>query len=163
MPRILTPVAFAALLAASSATAFAQSAMPTTATPATSRPAATATVHSAAPAGQMMPGQVRFSDMDGATVYDSQDKNVGDIKDLVLDQDGRVAVVVLDVGSFLGIGGKNVAVALDDLKMTSNEKGKPKFSVGMTRDQLKQAEAFDLTPKNAATGSSTPPANPPRR
>jgi sporulation protein YlmC with PRC-barrel domain len=111
-----------------------------------------------APVTRLTPGQIRFSDLNGATVYDSEARNIGDVKDVVLDRDGRVAAVVLDVGSFLGIGGKLVAVSLNDIK-TATDNGKLRFSVNMTKEQLKSAQAYDLNPKNTtSTGTSTPPS-----
>src|SRR5436305_781243 len=47
-------------------------------------------------ANRPLPGQMRLSEMTGAAVYDNQDKNVGSIKDIILDPDGRVAAVVLN-------------------------------------------------------------------
>jgi sporulation protein YlmC with PRC-barrel domain len=105
----------------------------------------------------MLPGQIRLTQMNGATVYDPQNQKIGDVKDVILDRNGRVAEVVLDVGAFLGMGGKLVAVSMNDIKTTFDDNNKPKFSVDMTKDQLKSAQAFDLNEKNAATGSSTPP------
>ena len=95
--------------------------------------------------------------MDGATVYDAQGKNIGDVKDIILDKQGKVAAVVLDVGSFLGMGGKFVALSMNDIKVDFDNNNKPKFSVNMTKDQLKAAQAFDLSEKTATTGSSTAP------
>ena len=43
--------------------------------------------------------EVRASKMIGSTVYDLQNRNIGKVKDLVLNKDGAVDVVVLDVGS----------------------------------------------------------------
>src|SRR5881275_2339908 len=89
-----------------------------------------------APAGKvtathLQPGQIRATQMDGSTVYDTQNQKVGDIKDIILDRDGKVAAVVLDVGAFLGIGGTNVAVSMNDLKITqdNNNSNKPRFTV----------------------------------
>jgi len=104
-----------------------------------------------------MPGQIRATQMDGATVYDAQGKNIGDIKDMILDKEGKVTAVVLDVGSFLGMGGKHVAVGMNDMKVDFDNNNKPKFSINMTKDQLKAAQAFDLNEKTATTGSSTAP------
>src|SRR2546421_12608691 len=107
--------AFAVLLAASMPMAYAQ----TTTTPA-SPPAATgttATTHTSVGTNRIMPGQIRATQMDGATVHDAQGKNIGDVKDIILDKQGKVAAVVLDVGSFLGMGGKYVAVSMNDIKV----------------------------------------------
>src|SRR5205807_362886 len=110
---------------------------------------------------QLQPGQIRATQMDGSTVYDAQNQKVGDIKDIILDRDGKVAAVVLDVGAFLGIGGKNVAIGMSDLKITQNDNNKPRFTVDMTKDQLKSAQAYDLNgpSRNSSSGSTTAPSS----
>jgi sporulation protein YlmC with PRC-barrel domain len=162
--------AFAFMLAASMPIAYAQTTT-TTSPPATTGtatatpPSSATTVHTSVPANHIMPGQIRATQMDGSTVYDAQGKNIGTVKDIILDKQGKVAAVVLDVGSFLGMGGKHVAVAMNDLKIDFDNNNKPKFSVDMTKDQLKAAQAFDLSEKTATTGSSTAPGSrtvPPR-
>jgi sporulation protein YlmC with PRC-barrel domain len=128
-------------------------------------PTGATTVHISVPANHIMPGQIRATQMDGSTVYDAQGKDIGNIKDIILDKQGKVAAVVLDVGSFLGLGGKHVAVAMNDLKVDFDNNNRPKFSVDMTKDQLKAAQGFDLSEKTATTGSSTAPGSrtvPPR-
>jgi sporulation protein YlmC with PRC-barrel domain len=154
MSRKTMCAAIAALLAASTPLAFAQ----TTSTPSGSdqrTPAAEAPARTMA--NHLMPGQIRFSDMNGATVRDGQNKDLGDVKDVVLDRDGRVAAVVLDVGAVLGIGGKNVAVPMSALKVATDRDGKPYFATNMTEDQLKSAQAYELTPATPSSGSSTEP------
>ena len=145
--------AFAVILAASMPMAYGADTPNTAATP----PTTATTVHTSVPTNHIMPGQIRTTQMDGATVYDAQGKNIGDVKDIILDKQGKVAAVVLDVGSFLGMGGKHVAISMNDMKVDFDNNNKPKFSVDMTKDQLKAAQAFDLSEKTATTGSSTAP------
>ena len=152
MSRTTMTAAFAVILAASMPIAYAADTN-TAATP----PTVTTTVHTSVPVNHIMPGQIRATQMDGATVYDAQGKNIGDIEDMILDKQGKVAAVVLDVGSFLGMGGKHVAMSMNDIKVDFDNNNKPKFSVDMTKDQLKAAQAFDLNEKTATTGSSTAP------
>ncbi len=59
---------------------------------------------------QQQPNHWRADKMIGLTVYDSQNQNVGDIKEILLDRSGTAQAVVIGVGGFLGIGEKNVAV-----------------------------------------------------
>jgi len=126
--------------------------------------AASLPVYAQAPAHvtatEVQPGQIRTTQMDGATVYDTHNQKVGDVKDIILDRDGKVASVILDVGAFLGMGGKYVAVSMNDIKITNdNNSSRPRFTVDMTKDQLKAAQAFDLNGnKNARTGTSSAPA-----
>jgi sporulation protein YlmC with PRC-barrel domain len=146
--------AFAVILAASMPMAYgADTPSTTTATP----PTSATTVHTSVSTNHIMAGQIRVTQMDGATVHDAQGKNIGDVKDIILDKQGKVAAVVLDVGSFLGMGGKLVAISMNDMKVDFDSNNKPKFSVDMTKDQLKAAQAFDLSEKTATTGSSTAP------
>src|SRR6185503_10143126 len=128
MSRTTMTAAFAVILAASMPMAYAAD-NPTAATP----PTSATTVHTGVPANHIMPGQIRATQMDGATMYDAQGKNIGDVKDIVLDKGGKVVAVVLDVGSFLGMGGKHVAVSMNDIKIDFDNNNKPKFSVDMTK------------------------------
>jgi sporulation protein YlmC with PRC-barrel domain len=94
--------------------------------------------------------QIRASKMIGSSVYDVQNRNIGKVRDLVLDKDGKIAAVVVDVGTFLGMGGKLVAIGLNDIKTDNN-----RLTLDMTKDQLKAAPAFKYR-DTESTGSSTP-------
>lgn len=164
MSGTTTTAALAAILALATPVVLAQTA--TAPTTATAQGAPAAAAQSAAPAipsgNRLLPREVRFTDMSGAPVYDSNNKNLGKIEEVVFERNGRVAAIVLDVGAFLGIGGKHVAVSLHDLRITSDDTGKPRFQVDLTKDQLKGAQTFDLSPRDASTGNSGAPAGPPR-
>ena len=66
-----------------------------------------------------------------------QNQSIGSVKDVLLDRSGKVDTVVLDVGSFLGMGGKYVGVALADIKMDND-----RLTLDRSRDQLKAAPEF---------------------
>ena len=53
-------------------------------------------------------------------VYNAQNEKVGDIKELMLDKNGKITGVAIGVGGFLGMGERDVAVKFDQLKW-SNE------------------------------------------
>ena len=156
-----TMTAALALLLAAGSPAYAQ---PSSSTASSSSSTSASTSSAPAPrvaATQLQPGQLRATQMDGATVYDARNQKVGEVKDIILDKDGKVAAVVLDVGAFLGIGGKYVAVGMNDLKITEDNNNKPRFAVDMTKEQLKAAQAYDLNApsRNTSSGSTTAPAN----
>lgn len=88
-------------------------------------------------------GELRAGQLIGSTVYDVQNQNIGSVKDIVLDHNGRVSAVVLDVGSFLGVGGKYISVSLNDLK-TDNDR----LTLNRTKEQLQQAPTYPLQNKN---------------
>lgn len=56
------------------------------------------------------------SDLVGQSVQNQQGEALGDINNIVVNQDGRVVGVVIGVGGFLGIGEKDVAVSHDALE-----------------------------------------------
>ena len=84
-------------------------------------------------------GELRASQLIGSTVYDVQNRNIGSVKDIVLDRDGKVRAVVVDVGAFLGVGGKYVAVDLTDLKTDNN-----RLTLTRSKEQLQAAQSYQL-------------------
>src|SRR5947209_9752283 len=91
----------------------------------------------------IQPNQMRASKMIGSAVYDVQNRDIGKVRDLIVDKDGKIDLVVVDVGSFLGIGGKNVAVKLSDLKTDNN-----RLTLDRTKEQLQQMANYSLEDRN---------------
>ncbi len=86
------------------------------------------------------------SDVYHAGVYDKDNNKIGSISDLVLDSSGQIKMAVIGVGGFLGIGQKDVAVPFKDLKVAQRD-GKEELTLDRTKDQLKDAPAYDKTAK----------------
>ena len=84
-------------------------------------------------------GDLRASQLIGSPVYDVQNRNIGSVKDLVLDHNGQIHAVVLDVGAFLGVGGKYVAVNLDDIKTDHD-----RLTLNRTKEDLQAAQSYQL-------------------
>lgn len=61
-------------------------------------------------------GAWRVSDLEGKNVEDAAGENIGSITDVLVDEEGEVIAVLVGVGGFLGIGRKDVAVAMDALE-----------------------------------------------
>lgn len=61
-------------------------------------------------------GNWRASKLMGLDVYNEANEKLGDINELILDKNGKVAAVVIGVGGFLGMGEHDVAVSMDKLK-----------------------------------------------
>ncbi|SDO71650.1 PRC-barrel domain-containing protein [Lutimaribacter pacificus] len=73
----------------------------------------------------------------GAKVYGSAEDWVGEVSDIVLASDGSVEAVVIDVGGFLGIGEKPVALRLSDIDILRSETGEDvRVHVPMTEEEL---------------------------
>ena len=82
----------------------------------------------------------------GLDVYNNDNKNVGQIKDIALNQQGRAQAYILSVGGFLGMGEHYVAVNPSEVKVSYNDTDK-KWHAAMnaTADQLKAAPEFKYT------------------
>lgn len=144
MSKLSTAATFAAILAAVSPAAWAQS----SATPQTR----TETAGAVSETG-IQPDQIRASKMLGSTVYDMQNRSIGKVQDLVLDKAGNVDEVVIDIGSFLGMGGKDIAVKISDIKTDNN-----RLTLDRTKEQLQQMASYRLEDQNTGAGTSTSPA-----
>lgn len=79
--------------------------------------------------------------------------DVGTVADALISQQGDVVVLVVDVGGFLGIGAKAVAIPMDRLSIRPVEDGGGesafptgdapfRITVDLTREQLEDAPAF---------------------
>ena len=59
----------------------------------------------------------------GYRVHDDTGKELGRIVDVLVDAEGRVRGVVVDVGGFLGVGSRKVAIAWRALTFSSGKDG----------------------------------------
>ena len=71
-----------------------------------------------------------------ATIYDADDNKVGSVSHV--HGSGAGSQVVIDVGGFLGIGAKAVAVPASQLDFMRDEDGDVHAVTNWTKDQLKK-------------------------
>ena len=89
------------------------------------------------------PGKIRSQDLVGTTVYGANDASVGEVGDIVLTKDGKIDAIIIDVGGFLGVGKKEVAVGMEKLQFVEDKNGKRYLYTNFTKDQLKAQPAYD--------------------
>lgn len=77
------------------------------------------------------PAELNDTNLQGATVYDADNKTVGTISHV--QHMGADTIAILDVGGFLGIGAKPVALPLAALDVMSDEEGTVHAITRMTR------------------------------
>jgi sporulation protein YlmC with PRC-barrel domain len=70
------------------------------------------------------PHQWRASKLIGLDVYGSDNEKIGDVSEILVDIDGR-EVVVLSVGGFLGIAGREVAVPFTAIEWRYGDAPRP--------------------------------------
>jgi hypothetical protein len=93
----------------------------------------------------------------GAPVYDGKAKdsnNLGNIKDLVVDENGTVVAVVVGVGGFLGLGEKQVAVDFHALQFVIADDNTERYVLQTTKDELTNAPDFKTVDDSPASSSA---------
>jgi len=149
-------LALAALVSiAAAGTAMAQTAPAT----GTAAPATTATTTTAAPAAAAggdfvtltpptaggMPSYFRTGMLDDEDVYGANNEKIGEIDDFVLNADGSVNAVIMEVGGFLGVGEKDVLVRWQALQFAMEGDDMRVTAPSLTRETLTAAPDTDLT------------------
>ena len=67
----------------------------------------------------------RASKLMGVSVYDPENKKIGDIKEVMLGHDGSAKSVVIGMGGFLGMGTKDIAVPFSALQWKTENRQVP--------------------------------------
>ncbi len=88
-------------------------------------------------AGQMADFSVMTAtDLVGKRVIGQNGEDVGEISAVSLGADNKIVGAVVDVGGFLGMGEKPVALDATMLTMTPDANGEMQFHIAMTQEQL---------------------------
>ncbi|WP_332065989.1 PRC-barrel domain-containing protein [Bartonella sp. CB189] len=80
------------------------------------------------------------SSLIGAHVYNMENQNIGEVKDIIL-RENNITGIVVAVGGFLGLGESYVVVSPETIQMT-NDYGKWRLMTNATKDSLKHAPTF---------------------
>ena len=102
-------------------------------------------------------------------VYDPGDNKIGEIKDVLVDRDGKITALIVAAGGFLGVGEKDVAVPFNAVQVTSKDNNKWYLVMNSTKDALKSAKGFKYDrdamtwmPEDAPATTGTPATRPNR-
>ncbi|MBI1981049.1 MAG: PRC-barrel domain-containing protein [Methylocystis sp.] len=81
-------------------------------------------------------------------VYDANEKKVGVITDMLF-SGGEINAIMLDVGGFLGIGAKHVAIPAEAITITEKN-NKSWLTINTTKDVVKKATGYKFDAKEHA-------------
>jgi sporulation protein YlmC with PRC-barrel domain len=104
-------------------------------------------------------GEMRASKLIGTSVKNSAGETIGDVNDVVLGKDGKVAAVVIGVGGFLGLGERQVAVKFESLGLNMGADQKTVATLNATKDSLSAAPEWKWSAegRSGTTGTGTKP------
>ena len=80
------------------------------------------------------PTELNQTNLEGAKIYDRDDATVGKVSHI---HDGPNPQVIVDVGGFLGIGTKPVALPMAQLDFMRDENGAVHATTDMSKDEVK--------------------------
>lgn len=82
--------------------------------------------------------ELTTEDLTGAVVFDAQMKDIGEVGELYVSNDGQLTGAELDIGGFLGIGEDHVRVDMESLNIQRDaEAGEVRVYVDLTEEGLK--------------------------
>jgi hypothetical protein len=120
-------------------------------------PRANAPAQAAPASAYKYSGEWRASKLIGVNVYNQQNEKIGDINEILMTPDGKVAGVILGVGGFLGMGEHDVLVKLEQLKFVNEP-----MRTSATTQPARPAPA-NTTGTGTAANTNTANANRPAR
>lgn len=89
------------------------------------------------------PAMLSTEKLIGTAVKVADDSKIGEIGDIILDKSGKVEAYVIDVGGFLGIGAKQVAMSAKSVQVVADAKGVTTIYSPFTKVQLEEQPAYD--------------------
>lgn len=83
-------------------------------------------------------GGFQADDLIGTDVVDANGETVGEIADVLIDPQNNANHVLVDVGGFLGIGSKRVALPIEELSQQGDQ-----LTTNMTEQELEQLASYE--------------------
>jgi len=78
-------------------------------------------------------------------VYNRTNEKLGTVKEILGGPDGKTAAVIVNIGRYLGIGDKDIAVRVSALSLQEGEKGR-RVVIDVTKEALQAAPTFERRP-----------------
>lgn len=98
---------------------------------------------------QVNAGEFTADDLTGRSVYGANDENIGDVGEVLLSADNQIEGFIIDVGGFLGMGEKEVAVSPENLDIRADENGELIVFTPFTQEQLEAQPEYTEESWNA--------------
>lgn len=78
----------------------------------------------------------------GSAVYGPEDEKLGNVADALMSSDGQMEAFVVDVGGFLGLGKKPIAISIENLDLLADDNGKISVFTSFNKDELEKHPAY---------------------
>lgn len=91
------------------------------------------------------PSQLSIDNLMGSSVYGANDENIGSVGDVLLTEEGEVEAMIVDVGGFLGIGTRQVAIGVENLRFMLDTGDNWYVFTPFTSEELEAQPEYDET------------------
>ncbi|GAB6057996.1 PRC-barrel domain-containing protein [Desulfonatronum parangueonense] len=91
---------------------------------------------------RVSPQMMTADDLQGADVYDINNENIANVDEVLLSPEGEVEGVVVKVGGFLGFGGRDVALDIDQIDIQRDGEDDIRVYVPMTEQELRNQPEY---------------------
>ncbi len=90
--------------------------------------------------GAVLPAGRSAEDFIDRDIVNADGDEIGEVVDLMIDQDNKISKVVADIGGFLGLGEKRVAIDMDDITI---DQSTGDLMVSMDQSQLEALPSYE--------------------
>jgi hypothetical protein len=87
--------------------------------------------------------ELTADDLEGARIYGPNDEDVGEIDELILNDNGQITHVLADIGGFLGMGERTVKLSFEELQLIRNNDNDVRIYVDSTEETLEQLPEYE--------------------
>jgi len=91
----------------------------------------------------------------GETVMNANNDSIGEVNDLITDRNGKIIAVLIGAGGFLGIGEKDIAIRLEDVKISRDENNDLKLMANVSKEALAAAPDYETLDEQQITVGET--------
>jgi sporulation protein YlmC with PRC-barrel domain len=79
----------------------------------------------------------------GADVLSFEGESIANVDDVVLTAEGDVEYILVDVGGFLGLGARTVAIPFADVTVQMDDSGNPELQTQLSEDDLENMPEYE--------------------
>ena len=85
---------------------------------------------------------ITADDLQGANVYGANNESVADVNEVLMTPAGKVEKIVVNVGGFLGMGARSIALDVNDVDIQKDAKDDVRVYIPMTEEELRKMPEY---------------------
>ena len=87
-------------------------------------------------------GLITADDLQGASVYGSNNESVAGVDEVLMTHEGKVERIVVNVGGFLGMGSRNIAIDMNEVDIHKDANNDVRVYIPMNEQELRQMPEY---------------------